>query len=87
MAAPSPNGTATRHAQKVVLSVPTTSGRTPKLESANRGDHSVPVRYSRTPTFWKNSTVGPTREATMPTVVRTDTPAQANSTSLIAISP
>jgi hypothetical protein len=70
-----------------VLSVPTTSGRTPKLDGLNSGDHSVPVKNSPTPMSWKNSIVGSASATTMPIVVSTDTPAHAISTYLIRLSP
>ncbi len=71
----------------MALSVPTTSGRTPKLDGAINGDHSVPVKNSPTLTSWKNSTVGSASATTIPIVVSTDTPAHASSTSLISVSP
>ncbi len=78
---------ATRQAQIVVLSVPTTSGRTPKLAGLISGDHSVPVKNSPMLMSWKNSIVGSASATTMPIVVSTDTLAHASSRSLISVSP
>src|SRR5215204_4234321 len=77
MAAPSPMGMDTASAMAVVHSVPVMRGSTPYAWSLKRGVHEVPVRNSTMLTSRKNWIAGRTRESTMPTVVRIDTPAAA----------
>src|SRR5688572_30259618 len=61
----------------VVHAVALMSGRTPYSGSANWGVHRVPVRKSQTGTSRKNCSAGDRSETRIPTVIATDSPAQA----------
>ncbi len=82
-----PTGTAISMPQKVVLMVPTTIGRTPKVGSANVGAHLVPKRKSPTGTSPKNSMVGTSSEMTIAMVVTTEMKAHSARLTLISFSP
>ncbi len=87
IAAPSPNGTATRSAITVVHNVAVTRGRTPNEASANRGAQRVPKRNSSTGTSAKKLSDGISSAMRMPTVVMTVMPAATRKPSLMRNSP
>src|SRR5215216_5726256 len=75
MAVSSPTGSATLMAIRVAISVPYTSGRTPK--SPCGGAHFVEVRNSTGETSKKNREVSSKSTITIPNVVKIDRYAQA----------
>src|SRR5918998_669183 len=82
MAAASPSGSATTHAQNVTENVPTRSGCTPNEEGVKSGAHRSPERKSAMETSRKNSIDGSRSAAMIPTVVATETRAQRARTPL-----
>lgn len=70
-----------------MTSVAATSGSTPNFLSAKSGVHSVPVKNSTGLTCWKKPTAGGISETTIPTVVATETSADASSRALTTASP
>ena len=69
------------------MSVPTRSGRTPKLAGSKSGAQFVPVKKSIGLTVRKNSIAGKSSETTIPTVVTIEISAQSASRTWISFSP
>ena len=75
MAAPRPQGMATRQAQNVTMSVPRNSGTAPNWPSRKSGVQVVPVMKSQGEFSMKNSIAGLSSEKMMANVVMTETKA------------
>ena len=84
---PRPRGKQIVQAQKVVVSVPVISGKTPKAGGSKSGAHLVVVKNSAGETSVKNSKLGTSKATTMPTVTRIEINAQRASAPMMMRSP